>query len=114
VDTPRNGDYVEPGDLLVRGRTEPGTFVAVNDQRAEEANGVFTSTIEASGRDFVIHITAADAAGNLAQVEITVQAASRYTDVQLDNPAFVAVEYLSDQGVVSGYGDGTFRPDQSI
>lgn len=114
MDTPRNGEHVKPGPLLVRGRTEPGTFVAVNDQRADEANGVFTSTVDASGRDFVIHVTAADAAGNLAQVELTVQAAPRYTDVPMDNPNFLAIEYLSDQGVVSGYGDGTFRPDQPI
>lgn len=111
VDTPNNGAHVEPGKLLVRGRTEPGAFVAVNDQRADEVNGVFTSTVDASGRDFAIHVTAADPAGNLAQMEIVVQAAPRYNDVPMDHPAFLAIEYLSDQGVVSGYGDGSFKPD---
>lgn len=114
VDTPANGSYVEPGQLLVRGRTDPGTFVAVNDRRAEEHAGVFTSTLDASGRDFLIHVTAADAAGNVARLEITVQAAQRYTDVPLSHPAFLAIEYLSDQGIVSGYGDDTFRPAAPI
>lgn len=111
VDTPQNGAHVQPGALLVRGRTEPGTFVAVNDRRAEEQAGVFTSTVEASGRDFQVHVTAADAAGNISRLEITVQAAPRYNDVPMTHPAFTSIEYLSDQGVVAGYGDGSFRPD---
>ncbi|MFL5733680.1 MAG: S-layer homology domain-containing protein [Chloroflexia bacterium] len=114
VDTPLNGANVDPGALLVRGRTEPGIFVAVNDKRAEEANGVFTSTVDASGRDFVINVTAADPAGNVARLEITVQAAARYNDVPASHPAFNAIEYLSAQGIVSGYGDGTFRPDVAV
>src|SRR5262249_11764750 len=31
--------------------------------------------------------------------------------VQPGNPAIKAIEYLSDQGIVSGYPDGKFRPD---
>ena len=114
VDTPANGAHVQPGQLLVQGRTEPGAFVTVNDTRAVEANGVFTSTVDASGRDFLIHVSAADAAGNMSRLEITVQAAPRYNDVPMDHPDFLPIEYLSDQGVVTGYGDGSFRPDQAI
>jgi hypothetical protein len=114
VDTPGNGAHVDPGPLMVRGRTEPGTFVAVNDQRAEEGGGVYTSTVVASGRDFLIHVTAADAAGNVSRLEVTVQAAPRYNDVRTTHPAFVAIEYLSEQGVVGGYGDGSFRPEVPV
>jgi hypothetical protein len=114
VDTPLNGDHVPPGPLLVKGHTEPGTFVAVNDTRAEEVNGVFTSTIQAAGRDFAIHITAADAAGNLSRLEITVQAAPKFNDVPMSHPDFLAVEQLSDLGIISGYTDGSFRPDEAI
>jgi S-layer homology domain/Glucodextranase, domain B len=114
VDAPQKGAHVNPGPVLVRGHTEPGIFVAVNDKRAEEANGVFTATVQASGRDFVIGVTAADPAGNVARLEITVQAAPRYNDVPMDHPAFTAIEYLSDQGVVSGYGDGSFRPNAPV
>src|SRR5439155_8439757 len=87
---------------------------AVNDKRAEEAKGVFTATVEAAGRDFIIGVTAADPAGNVARLEITVQAAPRYNDVPMSHPAFTAVEYLSDQAIVSGYGDGSFRPDAYV
>ncbi|MBF6613234.1 MAG: S-layer homology domain-containing protein [Chloroflexi bacterium] len=114
IDTPVNGAHVQPGDLIVRGRTEPGIFVAVNNQRADEAAGVFTSTVQASGRDFVIHVTAADPAGNVSRLEITVQAAARYNDVSMSRPDFLAIESLSDEGVISGYSDGSFRPDSTL
>ena len=114
IQDPENGDYVAPGDVIVTGKTEPGTFVAVNDKRAEEVGGTFTSTVQAGGRDFVIHVTAADAAGNVSRLEITVQASARYTDVPVTHPAVKAIEYLSDLGIVSGYTNGSFRPDASV
>ncbi len=114
LDTPANRSYVSPGPLVVKGMTEQGAFVAVNDTRAEESGGVFTATIQAEGRDFVIHVTAADPAGNVSRLEVTVQAAPRYSDVPLDNSAFAAIEYLSDKGIISGYTDGSFHPDAEI
>ncbi len=114
ITDPENGDFVTPGNLIVSGRTEPGTFVAVNDKRADEVNGVFTSTVDAAGRDYVIHITAADAAGNVSRLEITVQASARYKDVPATYPGIKAIEYLSDQGIVSGYPDGSFHPDAIV
>jgi len=102
IEDPESGDHVTPGALIVHGKTEPGTFIAVNDRRAEEANGVFTSTVQAEGRDYLIHVTAADAAGNVSRLEVTVQAAARYNDVPLGSPAFNAIEYLSDLGIVGG------------
>lgn len=114
VEAPLNGAHVAPGPLLIRGQTEPGTFVAINDNRAEEAGGVFTSTVQAAGRDFIIHITASDPAGNISRLDVKVQAAAKYNDVPLLHPAFLAVESLSDEKVISGYNDGTFRPDAKI
>lgn len=110
IDFPIDGSHVQPGTVTVTGKTEPGTFVAVNDKRADEANGVFTSTVQAGGRDFLIHVSASDAAGNVSRLEVVVQAAPKYNDVKLTDPAFQAVETLSDRGIVSGYTDGSFRP----
>jgi len=110
IDFPIDGSHVQPGAVTVTGKTEPGIFVAVNDKRADEANGVFTSTVQAGGRDFLIHVSASDAAGNVSQLEVVVQAAPKYNDVKLTDPAFQAVESLSDRSIVSGYTDGSFRP----
>jgi hypothetical protein len=43
----------------------------------------------------------------------TVLAAS-FSDVPSDNPYYAAVESLKNLEVVSGYSDGTFKPDQSV
>jgi hypothetical protein len=114
IEDPEAGDHVAPGALVVHGRTEPGTFIAVNDQRAAEAAGVFTSTVTASGRDYLIHVTASDAAGNVSRLEVTVQAAPRFNDVPLAHPASIAIEYLSDLGIVAGYADGSFHPGAAV
>jgi hypothetical protein len=111
---PQDGAYVNPGPLIVTGKTDPGTFVVVNETRAAEAGGVFTSTIHAEGRDFVIHITAADPAGNVSRVEAIVQAAPRFSDVPMSHPNFLAVEELSKRGIIIGYNDSTYRPTLGI
>ncbi|MDQ6695523.1 MAG: S-layer homology domain-containing protein [Chloroflexota bacterium] len=114
IDAPLDGARVQPGSLLVVGHTEPGAFIAVNDRRATEVNGVFTSTVDAEGRDFLIHATAADAAGNVSRVEVTVQAAAKYSDVPITDPDNEAVEYMGEHNIASGYGDGTFKPDVPV
>ncbi|MEO5952924.1 MAG: S-layer homology domain-containing protein, partial [Chloroflexia bacterium] len=114
IDDPESGDHVMPGILIVHGRTEPGTFIAVNDTRAEESGGVFTSTLQAEGRDFAIHVSASDPAGNVSRLEVLVQAAPRYADVPVGHPAFRAVEYLSDRNLLGGFTDGLFRPNAAV
>ncbi len=40
--------------------------------------------------------------------------ASSFTDVPSGSPYYSAVESLKNLGVVQGYNDGTFRPDQAV
>ena len=35
-----------------------------------------------------------------------------FPDVSTDHPNYTAIEYFRDNGVIEGYTDGTFRPDQ--
>lgn len=114
INSPQEGAHVKPGPLLVTGQTEPGAFIAVNNTRAQEVGGVFTATVQAEGRDFVIDVTAADAAANVSRAEVTVQAAARYNDVPVNDPDSIAVESLSDLGLLTGYADGSFHPDASV
>lgn len=37
-----------------------------------------------------------------------------FSDVPTDHPAYEAAEYLKEQGVISGYADGTFKPDKLV
>jgi hypothetical protein len=37
-----------------------------------------------------------------------------FTDVKPDNPNYAAIKYLKDNGISSGYKDGTFKPSQTV
>lgn len=37
-----------------------------------------------------------------------------FTDVPVQNDHYAAIEYLKNDGVLSGYDDGTFRPEQPV
>jgi hypothetical protein len=41
-------------------------------------------------------------------------AAQSFSDVSQSNPAYGAIEYLKTQGILRGYPDGTFKPDQAV
>ena len=64
-------------------------------------------------RRFVLRaLTAgASASGFLISVPL---AHAAFSDVPQNNPAFEAITYLQEKGVVQGYEDGTFRPNQLV
>jgi len=37
-----------------------------------------------------------------------------FSDVPQSNPHFTAIRYLYNQGVITGYADGTFKPDATV
>lgn len=41
-------------------------------------------------------------------------AAGSFSDVGEDHPAFSAIEYLKEKGILQGYSDGTFKPNQLV
>lgn len=45
---------------------------------------------------------------------VTVSAANPFTDISADDWAYQAVASLSDEGVIDGYPDGTFRGDKHV
>lgn len=45
---------------------------------------------------------------------VTVSAANPFTDVSADDWAYQAVASLSDEGIIDGYPDGTFRGDKHV
>ena len=49
-----------------------------------------------------------------ACASVTVSAANPFTDVSADDWAYQAVASLSDEGVIDGYPDGTFRGDKHV
>ncbi len=53
-------------------------------------------------------------AGVLALVPFVQVSLARFSDVPATHPYAAAIQYVQDQGIVTGYPDGTFRPDQRI
>ena len=37
-----------------------------------------------------------------------------FSDVPTNHPVWAAAEYLKSRGIISGYSDGTFKPDKSV
>ncbi|MBI2463341.1 S-layer homology domain-containing protein [Candidatus Peregrinibacteria bacterium] len=44
----------------------------------------------------------------------TATATSVFSDVSENHKNKIAIEYLKDQGVIQGYGDGTFKPNNTV
>jgi hypothetical protein len=49
-----------------------------------------------------------------AGVEFSPPAAPTYPDVLPSHPAYTAIEWATHAGIVAGYADGTYRPDQTV
>lgn len=45
---------------------------------------------------------------------VVVAANTTFTDVSESNPYYESVEYLAAEGIINGFGDGTFRPDLPV
>jgi rare lipoprotein A len=37
-----------------------------------------------------------------------------YTDINIGHPEYVAIKYMTENGIISGYPDGSFKPDNLI
>lgn len=49
----------------------------------------------------------------LFTIPVHAQTAS-FKDLPADHPVFAAAEYLKSKGIISGYSDGTFKPDKGV
>ncbi|MGI8588846.1 MAG: S-layer homology domain-containing protein [Chloroflexia bacterium] len=115
ITSPHDGDRVAVGSLLVSGHTDPGATVTVNGSDAlVDADGSFHSTVVALGADFPITVQAQGVTGRVSRSSIVVHVGPTFSDVPPGSFAYKAVGFLSGLGLVSGYSDGTFRPNGAI
>jgi len=50
----------------------------------------------------------------LCMTVMGVASAARFSDVPTNHPSYDAIVELSEQGIINGYSDGTFKPDGNI
>jgi hypothetical protein len=115
VISPLAGSRVLPGMLVVSGTTDPGVLVAVNETAAAvAADGSFQASIEAATSPLLILVTAQTPSGKVSRQTVLVGVGGRYPDVPVESPAFAAIEYLSDAGVLHGDSSGLFHPAATV
>jgi len=82
----------------------------------DASTGTLRAVIEEDGQPHRFTLTAKDASGNIGRASWDLEGAEgtrRFTDTA-DYWAADYADYLYDAGITTGYGDGTFRPDQNI
>lgn len=90
--------------------TGDGTTATVNvpGTASVTASSSGTGTVQVSGNGFMVSY-----AGG-AYVNLSRSCDSDFSDVPDAHPFCYAINYLKDRSIISGYGDGTYRPDQVI
>lgn len=101
------------GTISITAKEGDGIIVpdrlAVNDFK----NGEATIRITSSGKNRII-IRAQNGALIGESTPITYEEKTTFTDVSRGHKNYDAIQYLVDQGVINGYSDGTFKPNNTV
>lgn len=116
ISSPRQREVVPTGVITVTGTTERGALVMVNDVAANVQGENYTATIATrlAGRNYVITARAWDYAGNTASNVTIAYLQSNFSDLPVTGTLRDAIIFVADRGIMGGYSDYTFRPDQQI
>jgi hypothetical protein len=113
-------DEVTSESKAVTGATEPGTSVLIeNDSQLlatvmADDNGYFNTEIEAQEAETILTVTSKDRAGNMSNpylVAVKKVKAAVFTDL---NRYQDEIYYLTEKKIITGYPDGTFKPEEPI
>ena len=116
VQTPEDKTVVREGQVLIKGSVEPANaFVLVNGINAQVKNGSFEAfvSLDKLGKKLVV-VQATDSNGLKAEKTVRVLRLAKFTDVNQDFWAVAPIEDTSTIGLVNGYPDLTFRPENGI
>jgi hypothetical protein len=116
---PDTSDYIAYDYRFNRGGTTLNMVWRVNDSLSVNYP-VDTAQVDLIDRDgTTIRLTASNGTipltiGPRPQYVVSVGCGSRFSDVCPDHWAFPFVECMSQRGIISGYADGTFRPNNNV
>ncbi|WP_404356421.1 S-layer homology domain-containing protein [Cytobacillus firmus] len=118
---PPKVNRVLPGDTAVTGTAEPGTNVIVNKgytigHELTDENGYFSVPIQAQEKGVVLEVKVADTGGNISRsVYVTVGLLSmNFSDVPSSHRFNEEIQYLVSRNIITGFPDGTFRPNATV
>jgi Bacterial Ig domain/S-layer homology domain/Bacterial Ig-like domain len=114
-------DEVTSESKTVTGATEPGATVLIKKDSQllatvmADDNGYFNAEIEAQEADTTLTVISKDRAGNVSNpyevVVKKVEPAIEFTDL---NRYQDEIYYLTEKKIITGYPDGTFKPEEPI
>ncbi|WP_370221670.1 Ig-like domain-containing protein [Cytobacillus sp.] len=107
-------------DTAVKGKAEPGSTVEVKaddttlGSGAADTDGKFEINIPQQKAGISLIITAADANGNKSEkIQLTVQGIT-FPDVSSEHRFHKEISYLSGELVITGFPDGSLRPNATV
>ncbi len=116
VTAPLQRAIVPTGVITITGTTERGALVLVNDVQATVVGENYTVTIPTrlAGRNYVITARAWDYAGNTAATVTIAYLQSNFSDLPASGAIRAALIFVADRGIIGGYSDNSFRPNQAM
>lgn len=131
---PWNNYSAKERDFMIAGQTEPGTSLLINGTTAivdENGNFQFLVTLQEGPNQFILEAT--DSSLNKTTLQLTINYSLSSTPTSSPTPtptpttpppggfpdlinhwAAATIVQLVEKGIISGYPDGTFRPDRPI
>jgi hypothetical protein len=117
VISPEDKTIIRNSELLIKGEVSGGENLAVtvNGVNANTVNGTFETTIPVGklGKKLVV-VQATDASASKVEQTVRVLRLATYKDVPNNYWAVSAVEDTGTIGLVEGYPDQSFRPENGI
>ncbi len=109
----------EDGNVAVTYKPDQAVYVQVLSGGAEVPKAISKESFIDGKAQFEVFPTAAiglqiKATDNTITGESDIMQSALFSDLREDNFSYDAVRFLKDHGVISGYEDGTFRPDQVV
>lgn len=110
---------LQPGDLvffnnLGRGATHVGIYIGGSNFISAESQGIEISSINDPYYWGKYYIGAKRMIKTVTAAAAPVPMSNVYKDLPLAHPALQAIHSLSQEGIINGYKDATFRPENSI
>lgn len=125
VGTTISKDKLQPGDLVFfantykKGISHTGIYLGNGEFISAKSRGVLKANLKTdpywapkyAGAKRLLN---SQVAVEPVQVKPTEQMSEVFKDLSIKHPAFEAIIALNKSGVITGYGDSTFKPENSI
>lgn len=103
-----------PGSLNLSAQSGQGTFEPNYLNASDFESGLAMVTFTPTSTESVkVKAQAGALVGHTEKVNVN-ESEQLFPDVSQTHPNFQAINYLKNEGIIQGFGDGSFKPDQKV